>query len=107
MIHPDQEPDYQSKLEQAARNWLENNSSSRKTVLQVASEIRENNLKNRVNLPCIEFDYSGTIWCDRCGFEAKSHPAKIQLQEETQEPKIKSRKLLLRAQKRAKQKGKN
>lgn len=100
MIHPDQEPDYQQKLEQAARDWLVNNVSSKKTVLEVALEIRKNNRETRLMVPCIEFDYSGTIWCDRCGFEKKSHSMN-QVQEE---PKVKSRKLLLRAQRRAKRK---
>lgn len=89
MIHPDQEPDYQQKLEQAARNWLENNPSNKQTVKEVAAEIRENNLKNRVTVPCTEFDYSATIWCDRCGFEAKSHPTKQTQGQIQDEPKIK------------------
>lgn len=99
MIHPDQELDYDKKLEQAARNWLWNNSSSKQTVKEVAADIRENNLKNRVTVPCTEFDYSGTIWCDRCGFEAKSHPAK-QSQEEVQDQKPEIKRGSFRAKQR-------
>lgn len=86
MIHPDQENDYPKKLEQAARDWLLGNPSSKQTVREVAAEIRKNNREIRVAVPCTEFDYSGTLWCDRCGFEAKSHPK--QKQEESK-PKIK------------------
>ena len=89
MIHPDQEIDYQSKLEQAARSWLINNPSSKQTVKEVAAEIRENNLKVWVMVPCTEFDYSGTIWCDRCGFESSSHLAKHTQNQIQEEPKIK------------------
>ena len=105
MIHPDQEPDYQSKLEQAARNWLWNNSSSKKTIKEVADEIRENNLKVRQTVPCTEFDYSGTIWCDRCGWEGSSHPAKlpqekVKEQEELQEQKQEIKRGQFRAKQR-------
>ena len=94
MIHPDQEPDYQSKLEQAARNWLWNNSSSKKTIKEV-----------RQTVPCTEFDYSGTIWCDRCGWEGSSHPAKlpqekVKEQEELQEQKQEIKRGQFRAKQR-------
>lgn len=101
MIHPDQEIDYQQKLEQAAKNWLWNNRSNK----QIVKEIRENNLRNRVTVPCTEFDYSGTIWCDRCGWEGSSHPAKlpqekVKEQEELQEQKQEIKRGQFRAKQR-------
>ena len=74
MIHPDQKPNYQQKLEEAAQNWLLSNPDSKQTVKQIAEEIRKNNLKYRCNKPCCEFNYSGTRWCDDCGFEKEDHP---------------------------------
>lgn len=64
---------YQQKLRQAAKNWLVLNPNSGQTEVQVSATIAKNNAKGKRPEACREFDYSGTIWCDRCGHERPAH----------------------------------
>lgn len=63
---------YQQKLVQAVKDWIAFNPNSGLTEEEIFSHIAKN---NRARWPeaCDEFDYSGTIWCDRCGHEAGNH----------------------------------
>lgn len=65
---------YQQKIKQIAKQYLVNNPDCRESQQEVEDIIFKNN-SNRWVEPCDEFDYSGTIWCDRCGFESQQHIA--------------------------------
>lgn len=66
---------YEEQLLKAAQNWKNLNPKAEDSLNKIACEIATNNAKYKQEKPCEEFDYSGTIWCDRCGFESEEHKA--------------------------------
>lgn len=68
---------YQQKLRQAAKSWMMLNPNSGKTEVQVSATIAKNNARHKQPDACNDFDYSGTIWCDRCGHEDSVHYANL------------------------------
>lgn len=66
---------YEEKLNQAAKNWFAMNPhypNYGRFFEALKLKIGSNN-NQRQSVPCDTFDYSGTIWCDGCGWERKDH----------------------------------